>query len=68
METLAELQKLRQQLQAMMSRLMQEAENNPESLAALSYTRIASECQRLERHIDLLTKDVLDQHPHDGVA
>ena len=67
-EMLAELRKLRQQLHDVMGRLMQEAENQPESLAALPYTRLASECQKLERSIDLLTKEVLKDHPHKGVA
>ena len=68
METLADLQKLRQQLHDVMGKLMQEAESQPGSVAALSYTRLAAECQKLERYIDLLTKEVLKDHPHEGVA
>jgi hypothetical protein len=68
METLGDLQKLRQQLHDVMGKLMQEAESRPGSVAALSYTRLAAECQKLERYIDLLTREVLKDHPHEGVA
>jgi hypothetical protein len=68
METLAELQKLRQQLHEVMGKLMHEAESEPGSIAALSYTRLASECQKLDRTIELLSQDLLKEHPHEGVA
>jgi hypothetical protein len=68
METLAELQKLRQQLHDVSGKLMQEAETQPGSIAALSYTHLAADCQKLERYIDLLTKEVLKEQPHEGVA
>jgi len=68
METLAELQKLRQQLHEVVGKLMHEAESRPGSIAALSYTRLAAECQKLDRTIELLTQDLLKEHPHEGVA
>jgi predicted negative regulator of RcsB-dependent stress response len=68
METLAELQRLRQHLREAIGKLMDEAENQPESLAALTYTKLASECQKLDRAIELLSNDVLDQQPPEGLA
>jgi hypothetical protein len=68
METLAELQKLRQQLHEVVGKLMHEAESQPGSIAALSYTRLAAECQKLDRTIEFLTQDILKEHPHEGVA
>jgi hypothetical protein len=68
LETLAELQKLRQQLNQVIAKLMNEAESEPGSSAALSYTRLATDCQKLERYIDLLTKEVLKEQPHEGIA
>ena len=68
METLAELQRLRQHLRATISKLMDEAENQPTSVAALAYAEIASECQKLDRAIELLSRDVLGQQPPEGLA
>jgi predicted negative regulator of RcsB-dependent stress response len=68
METLAELQRLRQHLRETIGKLMDEAESQPASAAALAYARIASECQKLDRAIELLSRDVLDQQPPEGIA
>jgi hypothetical protein len=68
METLAELQRLRQQLRSSIAQLMNEAESAPASAAALTYTRLASECQRLDREIELCSKAILDGHPPEGFA
>jgi len=68
METLAELQRLRQQLRSNIARLMNEAENEPASAAALTYTRLASECQKLDREIELCSKAILDGQPPEGLA
>jgi hypothetical protein len=68
METLAELQKLRQQLHDVVTKLMHEAESQPGSIAALTYTRLATECQKLDRTIEILTQDILKEHPHEGIA
>jgi hypothetical protein len=68
MEALAELQRLRQQLREAIARLMHEAENDSESLAALTYTKLASECQKLDREIELRSKDILKEQPPEGVA
>ena len=67
-ETLAELQRLRQQLRSSIAQLMNEAESDPASAAALTYTRLASECQKLEREIELCSKTILDEHPPEGLA
>ena len=68
METLAELQRLRQQLRSSIARLMNEAESAPASPAALTYTRLASECQKLDREIELCSKAILDGQPPEGLA
>jgi hypothetical protein len=68
METLAELQRLRQQLHSAVAKLMQEAEGTPGSFAALAFTRLASDCQKLDRQIDLLSRDVLTVEPPSGAA
>ena len=47
---------------------MNEAESQPASLAALSYTRLASECQKLDREIELCSNAILDEHPPEGLA
>jgi hypothetical protein len=65
METLAELQKLRQQLHDS-DKLMEGAESRPGTVAALSY--LAADCRKFERYIDLLTKEVLKERPPEGVA
>jgi hypothetical protein len=68
METLAELQRLRGHLRDTMARLMEQAEHDPKSFAALAYTRIATECQKLDREIELLSKSMLDVQPPEGIA
>jgi HPt (histidine-containing phosphotransfer) domain-containing protein len=67
-ETLADLQRLRQQLQEAVATLMREAETDPESNAALGFTRLASACQKLEREIALLSNDLLTAEPPSGAA
>ena len=68
METLAELQRLRQQLRSSVARLMNEAEGEPASAAALTCVRLASECQKLDREIELCSKAILDGQPPEGLA
>jgi hypothetical protein len=68
MEMLAELQRLRQQLRSSIAQLMNEAESQPTSMAALTYTRLASECQKLDREIELCSKAILDKQPPEGMA
>jgi hypothetical protein len=67
MEALAELPRLRQQLREAIARLMHEAENDSASLAALTYTKLAAECQKLDREIELRSKDILKEQPPEGV-
>jgi hypothetical protein len=47
---------------------MNEAESQPTSMAALTYTRLASECQKLDREIELCSKAILDKQPPEGMA
>ena len=61
---LAELSKLRQVLQAGAEQFTAEAENHPESPAAFEFLKIASKIKELERQIEVLSKDLLnDQMP-----
>ena len=63
-ETLAELQVLRQQLLRAIAKLADAAESRPADRSALACVRLATECQKLERMVRQLSEEVLkDQHP-----
>ena len=63
-EVLAHLQQLRQQLREAVAKLTEEAERDPGYAVALSCVHLATECQKLERLIGLLSDDVFkDQRP-----
>lgn len=67
-ETLADLQRLRLQLVDATAKLMHAAETAPGSSAALAFTRLAADCQKLSREIELLSKDILTDQSPSGVA
>jgi hypothetical protein len=65
---LAELTKLRQVLQAGAERFAAEAETHPESPAAFEFLRIAAKIKELERQIEMLTKDLLNDQIPQGIG
>jgi hypothetical protein len=65
-EVLAHLQQLRQQLREAVAKLTDEAERGGKS--ALSCVHLATECQKLERLIGLLSDGPLKGHHPDGIS
>ena len=65
---LADLTKLRQTLQAGAEQFVTEAETHPESPAAFEFLRIASKIKELERQIEVLTKDLLNDQIPQGIG
>ena len=65
---LAELTKLRQALQAGAEQFAAEAETHPESPAAFEFLRIAAKIKELERQIEVLIKDLLNDQIPQGVG
>jgi hypothetical protein len=66
---LAELTKLRKILQAGAEQFAAEAETHPESPAAFEFLRIAaSKIKELERQIEMLTKDLLNDQIPQGIG
>jgi len=67
-EALAQLQQLRQQIHATVQKLIAETEREPEGSSALACVRLATECQKLDRMIALLSNDVLKDQQSEGTA
>jgi hypothetical protein len=67
-ETLADLQRLRFHFRDAVAKLMAQAEGTAGSFAATAFAKLASDCQRLDREIALLSKDVLTAEPPLGAA
>jgi hypothetical protein len=65
---LAELTKLRQVLQAGAEQFTAEAETHPESPAAFEFLKIASKIKELERQIEVLTKELLNDQVPQGIG
>jgi hypothetical protein len=65
---LAELSKLRLILHVGAEDLTAEAENHPEAPAALKFLMLASKIKELERQIELLTKELLNNEAPLGVG
>jgi hypothetical protein len=67
-ETLADLQRLRLHLRDAVTKLMAQAEGAAGCFAATAFAKLASDCQRLDREIELLSKDALTAEPPSGAA
>jgi hypothetical protein len=65
---LAELSKLRVVLRQGAEQLTTEAETHPETLAALEYLRLACKIRELDRHIEVLTRELLNHEVPLGVG
>ena len=68
MSELIQLVKLQKDLQQGVQALMQGLETHPDSSNFRAYFQIADRCMRLERDINLLTRDLLELEQSRGAA